>query len=73
MKTNYSLKRIEQLEMIILKLGYQKRNKHYLTIKEANLQNKIFICICSQKDKLILSAKSLYREDYHVEYAIRGK
>lgn len=49
MKTNYSLKRIEQLENIIIKLHYGKGDKHYLTKKEANLQNKVFVTICSQK------------------------
>lgn len=58
MKTNYSLKRIEQLEMIVLKLGYRKRNRHYLTMKEANLQNKLFVCICSQDN--ILSLNKVY-------------
>lgn len=57
MKTNYSLKRIEQLEMIVLKLGYRKRDRHYLTMKEANLQNKLFVCICSQDNTLPLIRK----------------
>ena len=57
MKTNYTLNCIEQLEMIILKLGYRKRNKHYLTAKEVNLKNKLFVCICSQKNKFPLTKK----------------
>lgn len=57
MKTNYSLNRIEQLERIVLKLHYRKGDKHYLTIKEANLQNKLSVCICSQKNKLPLVRK----------------
>ena len=57
MKTNYSLKRIEQLENIVMKLHYRKGDNHYLTIKEANLQNKLFVCICSQRNKLPLVRK----------------
>lgn len=57
MKTNYSLKRIEQLEKIAIKLRYRKHDKHYLTVKESNLQNKLFMCICSQNNKLPLIRK----------------
>lgn len=57
MKTNYSLNRIEQLEKIIIKLRYRKHDKHYLTMKEANLQNKLFVCICSQDNTLPLIRK----------------
>lgn len=57
MKTNYSLSRIEQLELILLKLGYRKRDKHGLTKKEANLYNKLMVCVCSQKKHLALVHK----------------
>lgn len=57
MKTNYSLKRIEQLENIVIKLTYRKHDKHYLTKKEANLQNKLIFCIISQNNKLSLVRK----------------
>lgn len=57
MKTNYSLNRIEQLELILLKLGYRKRDKHGLTKKEANLYNKVMVCVCSQKKHLALVRK----------------
>lgn len=57
MKTNYSLKRIEQLENIMYKLYYRKQNKYNFTEKETRLQRKLFMCVISQDNKLSLQRK----------------
>lgn len=57
MKTNYSLKRIEQLSASLSRLFYRKRDKHGLTVKELTLYNKLSVCIYSQKNKLPLAKR----------------
>lgn len=55
MKTNYSIKRIKELEAISLHLFWRKRHKKSLTKKEVRLQNKLFMCLVSQENKIPLT------------------
>lgn len=51
MKTNYSVKRIKELEAISLHLFCLERNKHGLSKKERKLQNKLCILLISQETR----------------------
>lgn len=55
MKTNYSIKRIKELEAVSLHLFWRKRYKKRLTKKEVRLQNKLFMCLVSQENKILLT------------------
>ena len=55
MKTNYSIKRIKELEAILLHLFWRERHKRGLTKKEVRLQNKLFMCLVSQENKIPLT------------------
>lgn len=57
MKRNYSIKRIMELEAILLHLFWLERNKRALSKKEMKLQTKLCICLVVQKNKLPLVEK----------------
>ena len=54
MKTNYSLKRIKELDKIITRLIYRERDKKCLSEKENIFFSKLFNCICKLQNKLPL-------------------
>lgn len=60
MKTNYSIKRIKELEAISLHLFWRERHKRGLAKKEVRLQNKLFMCLVSQENKIPLT-QNLHR------------
>lgn len=50
MKTNYSEKRIEQLDLIVRKLSSKSRSQKWLSKKEFALQNKLFSVLIKQNN-----------------------
>lgn len=50
MKTNYSEKRIEELDLIVRKLSIKSRSQKWLSKKEVALRNKLFTILIRQNN-----------------------
>lgn len=60
MKTNYSEKRIEELDLIVHKLTIKSRSQKWLSKKEVALRNKLFTILIRQNNYSFTKKVEIY-------------